>query len=73
MIVDTSYANGSVRDGFLNALDAADSRALLALARVLQNCLNPFPGHACDQLSLPKGSTYGCAARTVLGRSAPVQ
>jgi hypothetical protein len=64
--VDSRYAPGAVRDQFLNALDSADRVVPTELARTLQNCLNPLPGDACEQLQLPKGSTYGCAARSVL-------
>lgn len=61
-----SYASPAMRDRFLDALDAEDRLLSAALARELVSCANPLPGMTCDQLGLPIGSTYGCAARRVL-------
>jgi len=66
MTGDSWYASGAVRDQFLKALDSPDCPVPTELVATLQNCMNPFPGDACEQLGLPKGSTYGCAARRVL-------
>ena len=62
----TSYASPAIRDRFLDALDAEDRMLSAELARDLLGCANPLPGMTCDQLGLPIGSTYGCAARCVL-------
>jgi hypothetical protein len=60
------YASPAIRDQFLVALDADDRALSTELARNLINCANPLPGMTRDQLGLPVGSTYGCAARRVL-------
>lgn len=60
------YASPAVRDRFLGALDADDRALSTELARNLVSCANPLPSMTCDQLGLPIGSTYGCAARRVL-------
>lgn len=60
------YASPAIRDEFLNALDVNDRALLTRLALNLTDCTNPLPGMTCDQLDLPIGSTYGCAARRVL-------
>lgn len=64
---DATYAPADVRDRFLNALDANDRELCQRLAAELRSCMNPFPGIACGQLGLPIGSTYGSAARQILG------
>jgi hypothetical protein len=63
------YASPAVRDRFLDALDAGDHALSAELARNLTHCGNPLPGMTCNQLGLPMGSTYGCAARSVLLRA----
>ena len=63
---DALYAPAAVRDQFLDALDAGDFALSARLALNLTGCMNPFPGMTCDELGLPPGSTYGCAARRVL-------
>lgn len=65
--LDQAYAPADLRDRFLNALDAADRMLCERLAADLQTCMNPLPGLACAQLGLPIGSTYGSAARQILG------
>jgi hypothetical protein len=60
------YAPAQIRDRFLGALDADDRARSTELARNLTNCTNPLPSATCEQLGLPPGSTYGCAARRVL-------
>ena len=60
------YAPPAIRDQFLGALDANDRVLSTTLALNLTSCNNPLPGMTCDQLGLPPGSTYGCAARRVL-------
>ena len=60
------YASPAMRDRFLHALDAEDRILSAEIARELLGCANPLPGMTCDQLGLPMGSTYACAARRVL-------
>ena len=60
------YASPAIRDEFLNALEVNDRALLTRLALNLTDCSNPLPGMTCNQLDLPIGSTYGCAARRVL-------
>ena len=60
------YASPTIRDQFLNALDAGDRELCTRLALNLTSCVNPIPGMTCDQLGLPIGSTYGSAAQRVL-------
>jgi len=60
------YASAAIRDRFLDALDADDRTLSTELAHRLTSCSNPLPGMTCSQLGLPKGSTYGMAARHVL-------
>jgi hypothetical protein len=60
------YALPAIRDRFLGALDADDRALSTELALNLTSCGNPLPGMTCDQLGLPKGSTYGTAALHVL-------
>jgi hypothetical protein len=55
-----------MRDAFLAALDADDRAFATQLARNLTGCVNPLPGVTCNELALPAGSTYGCAASRVL-------
>jgi len=59
-------AGGSLRDQFLMALDNHDAVLSHELAHHLIECQNVFPGMACDQLGLPRHSTYSSAARAVL-------
>jgi hypothetical protein len=47
-------------------LDADDRTLSTELAHGLTSCSNPLPGMTCNQLGLPKGSTYGMAALHVL-------
>ncbi|HEX5957919.1 MAG TPA: hypothetical protein VFY92_04590 [Hyphomicrobiaceae bacterium] len=65
--MDAVYASADQRDRFLNALDSQDMRLCQTLAADLTNCGNALPGMTCEQLGLPQGSTYGSAARTILG------
>lgn len=62
------YASPAIRDRFLDALDAGDVMLSTELARNLTDCGNPLPGATCEELGLPIGSTYDCAARWVLLR-----
>ena len=55
-----------VRDQFLATLDAGDRAASMELATHLVSCAATLPGITCDELDLPRGSTYGAAARRVL-------
>ena len=63
---NVSYAVGGLRDRFLTALDDGDAALSHLLAEQLIGCHNALPGLACDQLGLPRHSTYSCAARVVL-------
>lgn len=65
------YAVGSLRDQFLTALDKHDVLLSHQLAEQLIGCHNLLPGMACDQLGLPRHSTYSCAARVVLEGATP--
>ena len=67
LVTDASYAPATVRDQFLDALDAGDVALSMRLAVNLTGCMNPLPGTTCGELGLPPGSTYGSAARRVLG------
>jgi hypothetical protein len=64
--MNATYASPRIRDRFLTALDADDRALCTELALSLAGCINPLPGMTCDQLGLPPGSTYGCAAQRVL-------
>ena len=64
--MNTCYAPPAIRDEFLVALDLDDRALSTRLALNLTDCANPLPGMTCNQLDLPIGSTYGCAARRVL-------
>jgi len=61
-------ASPTLRDQFLAALDGGDRALCTELALNLEACSNPLPGMTCHELGLPIGSTYGCAARSVLTR-----
>ena len=64
--MSASYASPAIRDEFLIALDVNDRALATRLALELTDYTNPLPGMTCNQLDLPIGSTYGCAARRVL-------
>jgi hypothetical protein len=66
VVAAARYAPAAARDQFLGALDASDLALSARLARHLTGCMNPLPGTTCGELGLPRGSTYGCAARHVL-------
>ena len=66
MLMDDIYAPSEIRDRFLKAIDAEETMLCLRLAHELTSCSNPLPGMVCEQLSLPRGSTYGAAARYLL-------
>ena len=65
-IAQGSYAPGRLRDEFLTALDGDDALRSQRIAQQLIDCDTVLPGMACDQLGLPRQSTYSCAARAVL-------
>jgi hypothetical protein len=67
------YASATIRDQFLNALDADDRHLCTQLALNLTGCANPLPGMTRDLLGLPIGSTYGSAAQRVLSLYSPPQ
>ena len=66
--VDTQYALAATRDRFLHALDGEDRQLPVRLAAGLSSCANPLPSLTCQLLGLPRGSSYGTAARRVLER-----
>jgi hypothetical protein len=61
---------GDVRDQFLRALDAKDRAASLRLASFLTGSTNVLPSVVCEELGLPKGSSYARAACWVLASGA---
>jgi hypothetical protein len=61
-----AYASPRLRDQFLIALETQDRALSSSLALNLIDCTNPLPGVTCDELGLPRGSTYGSAAQRVL-------
>jgi hypothetical protein len=67
--VSAPYAPARLRDQFLAALDSQDHALSMQLASNLTACSNPLPGITCVELGLPAGSTYGCAARSILERA----
>ena len=56
----------TLRDRFLNALDADDYVALRGLSADLRNCTDILPRSVCVMLGLPRGSTYAIAAMTIV-------
>jgi hypothetical protein len=60
-------ASRALRDQFVTALDADDYAALRVLAVDLRSCTDIPPRAACVSLGLPRGSTYGLAAMTIIG------
>jgi hypothetical protein len=68
---DQQYAVPGLRDQFLAALDAQDRSLTISIAHELRQCRNPLPGNTCLELGLPPRSTYGRAARHVLGETLP--
>ena len=66
---DSSFATPAIRDRFLAALDEPDDVSALRFALHLTASRNPLPGLTCQQLGLPRGSSYGSAARYVLDRN----
>lgn len=61
------YAPAAVRDRFLASLDAGDWKTTTDMAKNLTECGNPLPGVTCSELNLPAGSSYGAAAKSILG------
>lgn len=59
-------ASPMLRDQFLKALDANDYASLRSLAVDLRMCTNILPSTVCASLGLPRGSTYGAGARTIV-------
>jgi hypothetical protein len=68
MTASAGCASPTLRDRFLNALDARDDALLQDLARHLQSCTNTLPSTTCVLLGLPEGSTYALGALTVIKR-----
>jgi len=66
----TFAAAGSLRDAFLDALDAGRDADAAALAQYLTGCTRPLPSVTCAQRGLPPGSTYAAAARDLAERAA---
>jgi hypothetical protein len=59
-------ASPMLRDKFLTALDANDYASLRVLAVDLRMCTDVLPSMVCASLGLPRGSTYGAGARTIV-------
>ena len=66
---DHQYALPRLRDQFLAALEGQDTSLKRRIAEELKGCCNPLPGMTCQELGLPPRSTYGQAARQVLGET----
>lgn len=63
------HASEDLRSDFRDHLDEAASsngKADVELCRRLLACTDTLPASECDQLDLPKGSSYGDAARHLL-------
>ena len=69
----TFAAAASLRDAFLDALDAGRDADAAALAHYLTGCTTPLPSVTCAERGLPPGSTYAAAARDVTRRAADAQ
>ncbi|MFO1311038.1 MAG: hypothetical protein U1F41_03130 [Burkholderiales bacterium] len=61
-----SYAVGTLRDQFLAALERGDAAQSQRLASQLVESRHVLPGMVCDQIGVPRLSTYGFAAHAVL-------
>ena len=73
------HAPGHLRDAFLEMVESGDWRkdsgegmlvgyhdtpvSFRAFTGLLWNCTDVLPGGECDELDLPRGSTYAQAAR----------
>ena len=73
------HAPGHLRDAFLEMIESSDRSkdpdevmpvgdygtlvSLYALTGLLWNCTDILPGSNCNDLDLPRGSTYAQAAR----------
>jgi len=62
----STSASRALRDRFVNALDADDYAALRLLCADLRNCTDIVPRSVCVSLGLPRGSTYGIAALSIV-------
>jgi hypothetical protein len=60
-----NYTSPALRDRFIQSIDLGDWTRSGEFARDLLGSINPLPGLTCDQLALPRGSTYGAAAERV--------
>jgi hypothetical protein len=72
--VVSGHAKGHLREAFLDALEGlprepcdADLGELRTAAGRLWNCTDVLPGHVCDDLDLPRGSSYARGARQLMG------
>jgi hypothetical protein len=72
--VVSGHAKGHLREAFINALEGlprdpsdVDLRELRIAAGRLWNCTDVLPGHVCDDLDLPRGSSYARAEGLLLG------
>lgn len=72
----SGHAKGHLRAAFVDALErlprdptAEDLRELRSAAGVLWNYTDVLPGHVCDDLDLPRGSSYARGARLLLSPS----
>lgn len=64
------HAPSSLRDAFCEWVtsESVNPRSLRRLTGQLWNCTDCLPGHLCDHLEIPRGSTYAVAARTLRDR-----
>jgi hypothetical protein len=61
-----SKASPALRKRFLKAFEADDFAMLRTLCEELRGCTDMLPAHVCITLGLPRGSTYGTAAKTIV-------
>ena len=52
---------------FLDALDRNDVDTLQHLAPILRDCADIMPNEACDNLGVPRGSTFARGVRVLAG------
>lgn len=64
MNIISRHAPAVIRRDFLDGIETSEID--LELAGRLWNCTDTLPGSFCDDLELPRGSTYAQAARHLI-------